>query len=99
MAQLKSMEKIVYEVLNFSPLARKDDYVLMWLVCEKLTPDLCNKPFGDVMYNHKDFKLPNWETVTRCRRKLQEKHPELRNPKTATYREVERRDYVAYSRE
>lgn len=38
------------------------------------------------MQQHKILGLPNWETVSRCRRKIQEKHPELKNPETARIR-------------
>ena len=98
MAKLQTMENIVLQVLENSPLARQDDYVLMWLVTNIFNPDLQNQRFGDVLYHHKENKLPNWETVTRCRRKLQEKFPYLKDGKTAAIREQEQEKYIEYAR-
>jgi len=38
MKGIKNIEKTVLEVLEQSPLARADDYVLMWLVSCKVSP-------------------------------------------------------------
>ena len=94
---LKTMEAIVMNVLESSILAREDDYVLMWLVCDRLKPELCNKTFADVLYNHYALGLPNWETVTRCRRRIQEKHPELKVTAVAMKRQKKKPEYIAYS--
>ncbi len=97
MAKLKSTEKIVLTVLEESTQARQDDYVLMFLVCEKLNKDILDKPFGMAMYNHKILNMPNWETVTRCRRKIQAERPDLANPKTVEKRKKEEEEYRAYA--
>lgn len=82
MPKFQSMEKIVSEVLEGNLQARKDDYVLMLCVCEKICPEILNYPFWVVMKNHYTNKLPNWETVSRCRRKIQEKRPDLVSSET-----------------
>lgn len=97
MSRLQTMEKVVLEILEISPKAREDDYVLMWLVCDKLAPDIITKPFGDVMYHHKSWRLPNWESVTRARRKIQEKRPDLISPKKARKRREEEEVYREYA--
>ena len=97
MAKLNTIEKMVLEVLEQSPLARADDYVLMWLVCEKTKPELSEKPFADVLYNHYAWGLPNWESVTRCRRKIQAKRPDLVAPETARKRRKEEKVYREYA--
>ena len=98
MEKLQTTEKVVLEILETSPAARADDYVLMWLVCYKTNPEICEKPFADVMYHHKSLGLPNWETVTRCRRKIQEKRPDLVAPETARKRRKEEDRYREYAR-
>ena len=98
MSKLNTMENVVLQVLENSPAARSDDYILMWLVCEKLKPEIIEKPFADVMYNHKLWGLPNWETVTRCRRKIQAKHPELVSLETVRKRRKEEAEYREYAR-
>ena len=98
MSRLQTYETIVLEVLENSPKAREDDYVLMWLVCQKIKPEICEKPFADVMYHHKAMELPNWESVTRARRKVQEKRPDLVSPEKAKKRRKEEETYREYAR-
>ena len=70
----------------------------MWLVCQKLKPEITEKPFADVLYHHKALGLPNWETVTRCRRKIQEKHPDLQaTVTTRRKRHKEEQKYREYA--
>lgn len=97
MAKFKKYENVVLNILKSFPLARSDDYFLMSKVCEQLNPDVCSKPFKQVMQQHKTLGVPNWETVSRCRRKVQEKHPELKNPETAQIRAIEQEDYKGYA--
>lgn len=98
MSRLQTMEKVVLKILEQSKTAREDDYVLMWLVCDELAPEITNKPFSEVMYMHKILGLPNWETVTRCRRKIQEKRPDLLSPEKAKKRREEEEAYKEYAR-
>ncbi len=98
MQKLRTMEKIVYEILQESKIARKDDYYLMVKVCEKLCPDLLDTSFRRVMTHHYALDLPNWETVTRVRRRIQRKHPELAENMTRLNREREKRRYRNYSK-
>lgn len=97
MAKLKTMEKVVLQVLEESPAARGDDYVLMWLVISKLNPELCDIPFSQVLYYHTELGLPNFKTIERCRRKLQEKYPQLKAPETAKKRREEEQIYRDYA--
>ena len=83
MPKFQSMEKIVSEVLEGNLQARKDDYVLMLCVCEKICPEILNYPF--------------WETVSRCRRKIQEKRPDLVSSETAKNRRKEEEQYREYA--
>lgn len=98
MTKLKTMEKVVAEILEHNLQARKDDYVLMVSVCEKLCPEILNRPFWVVMQNHYTNNLPNWETISRCRRKIQEKRPDLVSPHVARKRRMNEREYIEYSK-
>ena len=40
----------------------------------------------------------SFESITRARRKLQNKYPELRNEKIANLRNEKQKDYINYSR-
>ncbi len=98
MPNLLSTEKLVLQVLEEQPKTREDDYLLMLFVTAKINIDLLNQSFSDVMLGRHNNGLPNWETVTRCRRKIQEKNPHLRNEKKAIYRKIEEQKYIEYSR-
>lgn len=97
MAELKTMEKVVLEVLEEIPEARKDDYILMLAVCKKTGAEIGGKTFTEVMANHKLYKIPNWKTVERCRRKIQRVRPDLVAPEVAKKRLMEQQDYREYS--
>lgn len=98
MSRLQTMEKVVLEILEESHLARADDYFLMHCVCEKLCPEIIGEPFGKALIMHEELEMPNWETVTRCRRKIQEKRPDLVSPIKAKKRSEEEERYREYAR-
>lgn len=99
MAKLETMEKVVLQILEENELARMDDYVLMYEVVYKLNgEEVLNRRFGQVLFHHDTLNLPKWETVTRCRRKIQEKRPDLVDPEKAKFRNKEEKAYREYSR-
>ena len=97
MAKLQTIEKIVLEVLEQSKSARRDDHILMYLVCEKINPALNSIPYGIVTFHHNEYGLPNWKSVERARRKIQRQRPDLVEPKTAKIRRKEEEEYREYS--
>lgn len=104
MSKLHTMEKIVLKVLEEYPVSREDDYVLYAFVCAEesgktalVNGEYLTKPFLEVMMSHKAYKMPNWETVTRCRRKIQEKRPDLIAPTAARKRRKEEEKYRQYA--
>ncbi len=99
MSKLHTMEKVVLQVLEQSILARMDDYVLMYLVCEKINPDVCDMPFGMALCHHREYCIPNWKTIERCRRKIQRMRPDLVSNDTARKRYYEEKVYKEYARE
>ena len=64
----------VLMVLTERPRTRSSDRALITDFYEKFY-GVVNEPFWQVM---EDGDLPSFETITRCRRKIQETHPELR---------------------
>ena len=93
------MENLVLAIMKENPSTRNDDYLLMWAVCDRLKPDVLNKPFGFAIANHIELGLPNWKTVERCRRKVQEKYPNLQATKTKQQqRKNEEKEYIDYAR-
>lgn len=96
MAKLRIYEPIVKEVLNEYPQARVDDFFLYVAVLNYF----CNthEPLVDLFLNHTEKGIPGFESITRCRRKLQEKFPELRKP-LPKIRVEETEDFIRYARD
>lgn len=95
---LKTVSELVRYQLEKYPATRDNDQLLYYRVCEQINPKSLSSNFGYVLLNRKDFDLPSIETVGRCRRKLQEKNPELRaSSKVESFRgerEAEFREYA-----
>lgn len=77
MNRLKRVEQIVRKVLEEYPETRDDDFVLLTHVYYMFNPEIIGSSFNLVMLGHKEYGLPPFESVTRCRRKLQAKCKEL----------------------
>ena len=50
----------------------------------------------DVFINHKILGIPSFESITRCRRKLQERNSDLKS-EASLKREQEAKNYVDYA--
>ena len=50
------------------------------------------------MFNAKNKGI-SFESITRCRRKLQEKNPELRDEETFKMRNKKQKEYIKYSKQ
>ena len=66
-------------------------------VIEKLYPYEIGKKFKDVMFNAKNKGI-SFESITRCRRKLQKKYPELKDEKISNLRNQKQKEYIDYSK-
>jgi hypothetical protein len=99
MENLKSTTDLVKRILEEVPETRSDDMLLYYRVCEAKNRVSLGLPFGMVLVNMKDFKLPSFKSVERCRRKLQRAYPELSaNEEVETLREVQEEKYIGYAR-
>ena len=97
-AKLRNLEKTVEDILRKDKLARTDDCYLILEVVRKLYPFEVGKTFADVMFNAK-YKGISFESITRARRKVQKKYPELKDEEVAEIRDIEQEEYREYSRE
>lgn len=98
LGKLKQVEKMVEEILRNEPLARVDDCFLILRVIQKMYPDFTGRTFAYVMMNGKRRGI-NFESITRARRKVQEKHPELVDEETEKQREAEQIEYIEFNNE
>ena len=95
--RLKDLQEIVYKILQKWTIARVDDFALYGFVLKELGIDL-NMSLKHFLGSHKSIKAPIFESVSRCRRKLQEKHPELAEAKMVDVRTKEQEKYIEWSR-
>jgi hypothetical protein len=98
MEELKKISKIVLKILQEDELARKDDMHLFLRVHETLIPNVCNYNTKVVLDLIRKKKLPSWESMSRARRKVQEKHPELRDEIVSNFRYAEEEKYKEFAR-
>ena len=103
MKKIKKFESMVFEILYNIPITRSDDYLLYYLVVDehfKNNPhlgDIEKITFAEIMHGHIAMNIPSYETITRCRRKVQEKHPELRSKTTERKRHKKEKAFRAYA--
>lgn len=94
--ELIRISDIVKEILEEDELARKDDNYLILRVVQIMHPEEVGKTFVDVMFNAKKNKI-NFESIRRCRQKVQQKHPELKDIETAEARFEEQSEYQRFA--
>lgn len=73
------LEKTVREILIENEAARGDDFVLVYEVFKKIDPHAFRYGEGAfVAKYHAELGFPSYESITRSRRKLQKRFPELK---------------------
>lgn len=81
-SELRTTTALVKAILIDKPDTRNSDNLLYSEVLERIGQaegvNIGRMAICDVLRNMKHLQLPTIETVGRCRRKIQEKHPELR---------------------
>lgn len=76
--KIESVEKLVHQALLKNKSARNDDHLLYIEVIYLIDPSLVNVNFKMTFQCARQLGLPPFESVSRARRKLQEKYSELR---------------------
>ncbi|WP_304068624.1 hypothetical protein [Megamonas hypermegale] len=100
MARLRRTERTVKNKLETKPATREDDFLLILYTYDQLTEkDIITMPFGQALIEHRELGLPSFETVTRCRRKLQDKYQWLRpSEEEQAIRHAEEQEFLDYAR-
>lgn len=97
MSKIKLIEPLVEEALITNRETRKDNFILYIEVLKHfINPQMS---LENVFLNHKALGIPSLESITRCRRKLQEKNPDLKDAETALIRSMEEEHYKDYARD
>ena len=79
--ELKQLKDIVIETLKQGKTFRENDDLLYLTICIKLFSNrgsITNMTVADFFTNRKKYGLPTFESVSRCRRKVQEERPDLK---------------------
>lgn len=94
MPRMNVIEPLVEEALLQNKECRGDNFILYLEVLENYI-DL-NLSIKDVFLHHKELGIPSLESITRARRKLQERNPVLKS-EASIQREKEANQYVDYA--
>lgn len=97
MEKLKKIEAVVENVLVSNAATRSNDDILHVNVCEYFCPGSSKLTRDEFAKNRVALGCPPFESVTRARRKIFEKHPELKPKGVTEARESERQVYVEYA--
>lgn len=96
--KLYKLETIVRKVLEEYPDTRCDDFILIFRVYKEINEAaVLRELFCYTMLNHKEYRLPAFESITRARRKIQKLYPELVDKKTEEIRINETAEYINYA--
>ena len=97
MQKLLRVEEVVEQILREDIYSRSNDIYLILRYVLKVYPYEAGRKFEQVMTNMEKKGL-SFESITRARRKIQNKYPELKNDKIANLREKKQKEYIDYSR-
>lgn len=97
MGKLNTVERIVEQILNVREDARENDDILYLCVCEHFHKGVSLMSLKDFLVVRNKMTCPNFASVTRARRKVFEKRPELKPKKITKLRKDAEREYVDYA--
>lgn len=92
-------EDLVKKVLIEFPDSRNNDDILIFRVYKELNEEaVIRELFCEIMLNRKEYGLPSYKTIERCRRKLVNQYPELAPTKDVQkLRDKEEMNYFDYA--
>lgn len=91
MADFKKISDLVKYILEQEPQARADDMELYYLYCTKygyLSSESFKKMFSDKHLRNK-LGISTFETISRCRRKLQAEYDNLKPDEQVSKKRIE----------
>lgn len=91
MGSFKKIQDVVEIILKEEPETRDDDMLLYYMYCTKygfLGSGNFHKIFEDKEYRT-SLGVSGFETISRCRRKLQSEDPSLKSSQETQYQRVE----------
>lgn len=96
---IRKIEEKVLDILVMYPEARANDFVLYARYIQTNNPELKDVGLIYALTAAKQIGMPNYESVTRARRKIQAKCPELKAPYNVSRQRSRRRsEFEEYAR-
>ena len=95
MAKINTIHNKVLKILETNPDTRGDDYVLILEVLKEYIDP--NMSITTLLLHHAELGIPSIETITRARRKLQEKYPHLVDVGAKSIRKEEEKEFREYA--
>lgn len=97
MMKLETLQAKIQKILTDNPDTRGNDKLLYFRLAQELSPNTLNMAFGSFLMD-RHVNVPSFESVSRARRKIQSKFPELRADKRVTELRAEKeREYREYA--
>ena len=96
--KLLKQEEIVKPILEQHPETRGDDFLLYAEVIREYRPELAELSVLDFFVAHSNLYCPSYNSITRVRRRLQRKYPELLSEKAKEKRAKEEAIYREYAK-
>lgn len=95
MARINTTHNKVLRILEAKPETRSDD----WLLILEVWKDYIDTDIPvDVLFScHTELGIPNFETIRRCRQKIQANNPHLVNEAMRAIRSEEETEYRQYA--
>lgn len=97
MQKLKNIEDVVERILEIKEDARENDDILYLYVCEYFNRGVSSASLKSFLETRNKTTCPNFASVTRARRKVFEKRPELKPEKVTKLRENMKSIYIEYA--
>ena len=95
--KMLTLQKKVQTILTNVPEARANDKLLYFRLVEEMSPNTLGMAFGSFLLD-RHSTVPSFESVSRCRRKVQELYPDLRADKRVTeIRRSKEEEYKEYA--
>lgn len=95
--KLANIEPKVIKILENNPRTRGDDWLLLDAYYNEII-DTSVMSFKTVCEHHEELGLPSFESLRRCRQKVQAKRLDLVDPNTAKHRRKLVEDYKEYAK-
>lgn len=95
MAKINTIHNTVLRILEQKPETRADDWLLILEVWKEYV--FTDISVESMFKHHIEFGVPNFESIRRCRQKIQADNPHLVDAEAKAIRKAEEKEYRKYA--